>query len=129
MTDVIVLAGGAGTRATHLPPGTPKFLAPLRPGVTVGDALFSWLAAQGCKRAFLALGHGREAVLAYIQKNNYPLEIHHDLTPNTEDTARATRNALKARYEGAPVEWSNPILVVNGDTLLDIDLEKGDLGL
>ena len=123
MTDVLVLAGGVGLRATHLAPGTPKFLAPLTPDLTVGDHILRHLGAQGFGRAFLALGYGHEAILAHVRAHDAGIKVHCDLHRPTS-TANAVRHALHARYEGH-VEWSHDLIVVNGDTLLyDVKLSE-----
>ena len=136
--NVLVLCGGAGSRATHLPPGTPKFLTPVG-DATVGDLLLGYLGRQGAASVVLACAVGREAILAHTKgqviitdwlgyehirgekKRAYPFHLALDLRHEARGTVQAIRWALGARL--APgASLAPPLVVVNGDTLLNISL-------
>ena len=63
MTDVIILAGGFGTRLAGTLPGVPKILAPIC-GIPFVEILLRWLQPPG--RVVFALGHLAEQVQRYL---------------------------------------------------------------
>ena len=116
-TDFLVLAGGRGTRATHLPAGVPKFLAPTPDGRTVGYHLVRDLAAWGVSRILLGIAYGTcaGAILDYLPAlyDEGP-----DIVPIVEPEPRGTVAALAFAL---PHLTTDPFVVVNGDTLLEVD--------
>lgn len=109
MPDVLILAGGRGTR---LPGGLPK---PLRP--VNGRPFMAYIIDQvrfaGARRIVLALGHKAEAFRDFAQRES--------LETSVESTPLGTGGALKAAL---PLLSGNPILVLNGDSYADADLES-----
>ena len=65
--DVIILAGGLGSRLAPRIGGKPKVLAPVN-GRPFLEFLFRWLSSQGAKKIILALGYLAEQVIEYIEK-------------------------------------------------------------
>ena len=113
--DLLVLAGGLGTRLGDLLADTPKLLAPIA-GRPFLYYLLRWLAAQGAGRVVLALGHRAGSVVDYLATNHFPpLEIIPSIEPHPLGTAGAVAHAL-------PVLRSDLVLVMNGDTYVDADL-------
>ena len=113
--DVAILAGGLGTRISGVLGGTPKVLAPVA-GRPFLDHLLDWLAGYGACRVVLCLGHLGEAVSAHLARRAPgPLIIECLLEPEPQGTGGALRLAR-------PLLRSEPALVMNGDTWLDIDL-------
>jgi NDP-sugar pyrophosphorylase family protein len=113
--DVVVLAGGLGTRLGAVLPELPKILAPIA-GRPFLDYLLEWLAGQGSRRVILALGSRAGAVLRHLEAHSFkPLEIVTAVEPHPLGTAGAIGFAL-------PSLASDPVLVMNGDTLVDADL-------
>lgn len=119
MIDVLILCGGRGTRVSHLLGDIPKFLAPLSPATRVCDRVLTYLRSSPHVRyVALALSHGRERIIAA----RLPVDgLSIQLAPM--GTTDATRRALTARYVLPDLLTTDPILVVNGDTLWDVDLE------
>src|SRR5580692_9143209 len=66
--DVLVIAGGLGTRIQSALGDTPKLLAPIggRPYLAY---LLDWLRHFGAKRIVLGLGHRAQAVIDYLDRN------------------------------------------------------------
>src|SRR5215475_6961901 len=66
--DVLVIAGGLGTRIGSVLGDTPKLLAPIagRPYLLY---LFDWLRRFGAKRIVLGLGHRAQAVVDFLDRN------------------------------------------------------------
>jgi NDP-sugar pyrophosphorylase family protein len=113
--DIAVLAGGLGTRLHDVLPETPKILAPIgdRPFL---DYLLHWLIRQGARRVVLSLGYRAADVLAYLESHSFrPLEIHPLVEPEPLGTGGAVAFAL-------PFLYSDPVLVINGDTIIDANL-------
>ena len=114
--DVAVLAGGLGTRLRPVLGATPKILAPIG-GRPFFDHLLAWLRRFGARRIVLCLGFGADPVLAHVAKHPRPgLEIVPSLETEPLGTAGALRLAL-------PHLCSDPVLVMNGDTFVDADLD------
>jgi NDP-sugar pyrophosphorylase family protein len=113
--DVLVLAGGLGTRLRPVLGNTPKLLAPIG-GHPFLSYLLAWLANFGARRVVLALGHGAAAVQEFLQDFRDPaLAITAVVEPHPLGTAGAVRLA-RARLR------TDPVLVMNGDTLAAADL-------
>jgi NDP-sugar pyrophosphorylase family protein len=113
--DIVVLAGGLGTRLRDVLPETPKILAPVgnRPFL---DHLLHWLIRQGARRVVLSLGYRAADVLAYLEARSFaPLEIHPLVETEPLGTGGAVAFAL-------PFLHSDPVLVINGDTFVDTNL-------
>jgi NDP-sugar pyrophosphorylase family protein len=113
--DVVVLAGGLGTRISPVLKDTPKILAPIG-GRTYLVFLLSWLKSFGAKRVVFGLGHLAGAVSDYLA-DNPPEGI--EVTIVIEDKALGTAGAItNVRSEIC----SNPALIMNGDSFVDADL-------
>jgi NDP-mannose synthase len=106
MTDVVVLAGGKGTR---LAPYTTVFPKPLMPvgDMPVLEILLRRLAADGFERVHLAVGHLAELIEAYFgDGGRFGIELLYW----REDTPLGTAGPL------ATIETSaEQLLVMNGD--------------
>jgi mannose-1-phosphate guanylyltransferase len=113
--DVAVLAGGFGTRLHGVLPDTPKILAPVA-GKPFLEHLLHWLIRQGARRTVLCLGYRSADVLAFLGKRSFePLEVLTVIEAEPLGTGGAVANAL-------PSLGSDPVLVINGDTIVGTDL-------
>lgn len=113
--DVVVLAGGLGTRLRSVIPDMPKVLAPVN-GRPYLDFLLDWLAGSGVKRVVLCLGYLAEHVQAHLRGSpRDDLAIDIVVEPEPAGTAGALRHAHA-------VLRSDPVMVVNGDSFIDGDL-------
>jgi mannose-1-phosphate guanylyltransferase len=112
--DVLVLAGGLGTRIRGVLGDTPKVLAPIN-GRPFLDHLLDRLAAQGAGRAVLALGHLADKVIAHLRTHQAPLPVVTVVEPEPLGTAGALRHANASTRGDA-------VMVMNGDTWVDVDL-------
>ncbi len=115
--DVVVLAGGLGTRIRPILGDVPKLLAPINDR-TYLDYLCEWLAGFGATRLVLSLGHLADRVVSYVEQNSCP-----GLTIDTviEETPRGTAGALRLVR---PQVRSSTALVMNGDSWIGADLGK-----
>jgi len=119
--DVVVLAGGLGTRIQGALGDTPKILAPIGDR-TFLDILLSRLSHFGAKRVVLGLGHLGKKVVAHLEdrKRDYKpggLKIVTAIEPSPLGTAGALR-FLAPRFK------SDPVMIMNGDSFTGADLCK-----
>jgi Nucleoside-diphosphate-sugar pyrophosphorylase involved in lipopolysaccharide biosynthesis/translation initiation factor 2B, gamma/epsilon subunits (eIF-2Bgamma/eIF-2Bepsilon) len=114
--DVAVLAGGLGTRIRGVLGDTPKVLAPIS-GRPFLAHLLDYLAAYGARRVVLCLGHLADRVTTWLAQENVRgrLDVECRIEPHPLGTAGALGHARDAFR-------TNTILVMNGDTFLDADL-------
>jgi NDP-sugar pyrophosphorylase family protein len=115
--DVLVLAGGLGTRIRPVLGDTPKLLAPIA-GRAYLDHLLGWLKRFDARRVVLALGHRASAITAYLaQRTADEMTIDTVVEPQPLGTAGAVRWAR-------PRLHTDPVLIINGDSFADVDLCK-----
>jgi mannose-1-phosphate guanylyltransferase len=113
--DVAVLAGGLGTRLRGLLQETPKILAPIG-GKPFLEHLLGWLRRQGARRVVLCLGYRAVDVIAFLGSRDFsPQEIETVVEPQPLGTGGAVA------FAGHSFR-SDPVLVMNGDTVVDADL-------
>jgi mannose-1-phosphate guanylyltransferase len=113
--DVVVLAGGLGTRLRPVLPDMPKVLAPIN-GRPYLDFLLDWLAGFGVGRVVLCLGYLAESVQAHLRdcaRDDMAIAV--VVEPKPAGTAGALR------YAHALLR-SDPVMVMNGDSFIDADL-------
>jgi NDP-sugar pyrophosphorylase family protein len=115
--DVLVLAGGLGTRIQPILGDTPKLLAPVagRPYLVL---LLDWLRRFGAKRIVLGLGHQAQAIVDFLDRNK---SAHDDLTIVTVREPRQLGTAGAVRF-ARPNLGTDPVLIMNGDSFADADL-------
>jgi NDP-sugar pyrophosphorylase family protein len=113
--DVLVLAGGLGSRLDGHLTGLPKILAPID-GRPFLEYLLDWLKGQGVVRVVLGLGHRGEAVRAYLATHSW---IGLEVIPVVESRPLGTAGAVGFAF---PDLRGSPVMVMNGDTVVEADL-------
>jgi NDP-sugar pyrophosphorylase family protein len=115
--DVLVIAGGLGTRIQSALGDTPKLLAPIggRPYLAY---LLDWLRRFGAKRIVLGLGYRAQAVIDFLERNKSSYD---DLAMITVTEPEPLGTAGAIRFARANLR-SDPVLVMNGDSFADADL-------
>jgi NDP-sugar pyrophosphorylase family protein len=115
--DVYVIAGGLGTRIQPVLGDTPKLLAPVG-GRPYLEFLLEWLRGFGIGRVVLGLGHRAESILGYLQDHPMKdLQVEAVVEPSPLGTAGALRLA-RSRLR------SDPVMVMNGDGIVECDLNE-----
>lgn len=117
--ETIVLAGGLGTRLrSSIGNEIPKCMAP------VANLPFLWyllkyLSAQNVTHVILSIGYLHDVVFKWIEevKNDFPFVIDYAVEEEQLGTGGGIKLALSKAKE-------NDVVVVNGDTMFDIDLAK-----
>ena len=115
--DVVILAGGRGTRIAGLFPDISKPLIPVA-GKPFLHRVIESLIPFGAKRFILAIGHKAEAY-EYLPKwgNDKQLEV----VLSKEDTPLGSAGAVSYMLDKIQ---SDEFFVVNGDTILESDLSN-----
>jgi mannose-1-phosphate guanylyltransferase len=115
--DVLVIAGGLGTRIQSALGDTPKLLAPIggRPYLAY---LLDWLREFGAKRIVLSLGHRAQAVVDFLDRHRSSYDDQTVVTV-TEPRPLGTAGAIRL---ARPNLRTDPVLVMNGDSFVDADL-------
>ncbi len=115
--DVVILCGGAGKRLKSVIKDRPKPMAEVA-GRPFLDILIDHAAAFGFKRFILCAGHMGDVIKGYYQKKKeLPVRVIISQEKGLLGTAGAVKNARHAIK-------SSPFLVMNGDSLCELDLLK-----
>ncbi len=116
-SDVVILAGGLGTRLrSEIGTNLPKPMAPVA-GKPFLAYILDRLAAAGAKRIVLAVSYHYEVIEAYFRRQYRTLQIDYSV----EETPLGTGGAIR---QAAEKVVADDFLVLNGDTLFDIDFAK-----
>lgn len=117
--DAVVLVGGLGTRLRSLVADVPKPMAPIG-GVPFLDILLTRLLQQPeIERVLLAVGYKREVVQAYFKDEKLGRPVIYAVEREPLGTGGGILNAVSQTRLG---ECSSEVLVLNGDTLFDVDV-------
>ena len=113
-TAVAILAGGLGTRLRSVVGQTPKVIAEVggRPALAW---LFDQLDAHGFRHVVVCAGHRADAVTARLGDQHGGLQLRYSIESEPLGTGGALRHAFLHFY-------SDPVLVLNGDSFCDVDL-------
>ena len=115
----IILAGGLGTRLKKRLPDTPKVMAPIS-GRPFLEYLLDKLISNKIEDVVLSVGYKANVIESHFKKSYKGLRIQYAYEDNPLGTGGAIMNALEFINE-------NSVLILNGDTLVDInyfDLHK-----
>jgi D-glycero-alpha-D-manno-heptose 1-phosphate guanylyltransferase len=112
--DVVILAGGRGTRLDSIPGDLPKPLRPIN-----GRPFLAYLIDQvrnaGARRVLLAIGYRAEAFAGFVEETGRTgLQVE----TSVESAPLGTGGALRASL---PRLRTDDVLVLNGDSYADID--------
>jgi D-glycero-alpha-D-manno-heptose 1-phosphate guanylyltransferase len=116
LTDVIILAGGKGTRLKSVLENTPKCLAPIN-GHPFLFYILNYLNKNGIKNFIFSLGYMSQDVINYLKKS------HSDLNYSTvvESEPLLTGGAVKYALNLCS---SDDVLIINADTFFEIDIQS-----
>lgn len=113
--DVVILAGGFGTRLRSVVADKPKVLAPID-GVSFLRRYLDWLRTFGARRVVLALGYRADMVQDFVKSQDWgEMEIESFVETSPLGTGGAVRAVL-------PLIRSKSALVTNGDSVTRVDL-------
>ncbi|HET8672619.1 MAG TPA: nucleotidyltransferase family protein [Thermoleophilaceae bacterium] len=113
--QVMLLAAGRGTRLGELGRQTPKVLVEIG-GKPLLARQFEYLARQGADRVVVNAHHLAEQILDFVGNTPAPFPVDVVVERELLGTAGGLRNALPY------FRPDEPVIVLNGDTLLDAPL-------
>lgn len=113
--DAIVLVGGLGTRLRSVIADVPKPMAPVGDVPFLDILLEKLLAHSVVERVVLAVGYKRNVVVDYFGDRAYNRKIIYAIERSPLGTGGGILNALSYTR-------SQEVLVLNGDTLFDVDI-------
>ncbi|MBZ4187518.1 HAD-IIIA family hydrolase [Niabella beijingensis] len=113
--EVIVLAGGLGTRLREAVPDLPKCMAPVA-GHPFLYYVIRYLRGQGIQRFIFSLGYKHEIIEAYLQQEFPTLQYQCCV----EETPLGTGGAIKLALQKAA---GANVFVVNGDSFFAFDAQ------
>lgn len=114
--EAIILAGGLGTRLQSVVSDVPKCMASVN-GIPFINYLIIYLQNQGVNRFIFSLGYKSEIVTAYTDTHFAVLEKVYVIEKEPLGTGGAIAAACKQAI-------NENVLVLNGDTFFDIDLQR-----
>lgn len=116
--EVIILAGGLGTRLRSVVSEVPKCMAP------VADKPFLWyllkyLTRFNVSRVVLSVGYLREVIFKWIEevKDEFPFSFEYAIEEEPLGTGGGIRLAMNKIKESEAV-------ILNGDTFFDVNLQQ-----
>ena len=112
----IVLAGGFGTRLREKVPNIPKPMAPVA-GRPFLEYILDRLVAGGIAEIILSVGYRANTIIDHFSETYRGVTVNYAIETEPLGTGGAIVHALH--------ESSNaPVLILNGDTFLNIDFEE-----
>lgn len=114
--DVIILAGGFGTRLINEINGLPKCLAPVNNNPFL-YFLLQYVRKFNFDQYIFALGFRSELVIDYLNQNFSDLNLIYSVEKNPLGTGGAIKEALKHTSKGE-------VVVLNGDSFFNIDYNQ-----
>lgn len=113
--EVIILAGGQGTRIRSVVQDIPKCLAPVAGRPFLGYML-DYLSAYPVDHVVFSVGYLKEQVMSYVQAHSWPFS--YDFA--VEDTPLGTGGGIRLALEKCHGER---VFVFNGDTFFPLPLD------
>lgn len=116
--EVIILAGGLGTRLRSVVSEVPKCMAPVA-GKPFLWYLLKYLARFDVNRVVLSVGYLREVIFKWIEevKDEFPFEFDYAIEEEPLGTGGGIKLAM-SKVKG------NEAVILNGDTFFDVDLNQ-----
>ncbi len=114
--ELIILAGGLGTRLKSSLPDLPKCMAPVA-GIPFLDHLIGYFLDSGIHKFVFALGHMHQIVLDHLNTRWPDLKYEYSIEVEALGTGGAIKLAMNK------IQGENN-MVINGDTIFFIDFNK-----
>ena len=113
MHEAVILAGGKGTRLSHVVMDVPKPMAPInsKPFLQI---LLDKLHEENFRRVVMSVGHKYENIVEFFGSSYKKIEIVYAIERQPLGTGGATKISLAKCQQQI-------VFVINGDTFLDFD--------
>ena len=115
--QLIILAGGIGTRLNPISKNTPKALMPVGDYIYL-DLLLDRIIKYNIDHYYLSLHYKSDLFLEFINSS----KMQNILTPIIEPEPMGTGGAINYVIQNFPI--SSPFLAINGDSFSDINLDQ-----
>lgn len=115
--EVIILAGGLGTRLRSVVSEVPKCMAPVA-GKPFLWYLLKYLTQYDVDRVILSVGYLREVIMNWIDANGKEFPFAFDYA--VEEEPLGTGGGIKLALNKADAPY---VVVLNGDTFFDVNLD------
>lgn len=117
--EVIILAGGLGTRLRSEVKDVPKCMAPVAGKPFLWYLLTYLKKFKNVKRVILSVGYLREVIFEWIPtiQNEFPFEFEYAIEEEPLGTGGGIRLAMEKVTE-------EEAIILNGDTYFDVDLNE-----
>ena len=112
--EVVILAGGLGTRLRPIISDVPKPMAPVGGRPFLEYLLDLWI-TEGVGRFILAVGYKHESVMEHFGFSYHGVPIDYSIEPEPVGTGGGLFLALER------VRTEKPFFIVNGDTFFPVD--------
>ncbi|NQU34172.1 MAG: hypothetical protein HQ521_13145, partial [Bacteroidetes bacterium] len=116
MSDLVILAGGFGTRLQSISSGIPKALMPIRNSVYL-DLLLDKIMHFNIHHIYLSLHYRLELFLDHISQTTYKDII----APIVEPKPLGTGGAINYIIQNTSI--TSPFFVINGDSFSNVNLD------
>lgn len=116
MPEVILLAGGLGTRLRSVLQDTPKCMAPVK-GLPFLEYVMDYLLKWDVQRFILAVGYKGDQIVNYFGENYKNTPVVYSI----EDSPLGTGGGI---LQALTFCRSSIVLVLNGDTIFTIDIRQ-----
>jgi len=114
--EVVILAGGLGTRLRSVVSEVPKCMAPVS-GKPFLWHLFQYLSRYDVSRVVLSVGYLREVIFRWVEEISGDFRFKIDYA--VEETPLGTGGGIRLALSKCA---DNDVAVLNGDTFFDVDL-------
>ena len=111
--NIIILAGGMGTRLKEVVKEVPKPMADIN-GKPFLEYLMKNLIHYGAERFILCVGHKREIIMDYFKNSFLGIPVEYSI----EEELLGTGGAIKQAYDKFNIEDG---IILNGDTFVKMD--------
>lgn len=116
LPDIVILAGGLGTRLKGEVDNLPKVMAPVN-GKPFLEYLLDYIAKAGFQRVILSTGYLNHVIQDYFRDKYKSIDIVYSI----EEKPLGTGGAIKRAFEHVHTPF---FMVMNGDTFFRINLQK-----
>ena len=120
--QVVILAGGLGTRLGSISEKTPKSLVEVA-GRPILSHILGWASTQGCRAGLILTGHLGEQFDDYRPDCDISLSFHQE--PHPLGTGGALWNARELLEDRFVLLWGDDLHMVNYPRLLETHISSG----
>ena len=112
--EVIILAGGLGTRLRSAVPDLPKCMAPVNGKPFIGYVI-DYFQKEGVDKFILSVGYMKEAIIDYVAEHYPTLNVKFAI----EEEPLGTGGGI---YLSSKMATEQNVFVTNGDTMFNVNL-------